>query len=411
MDRLDGWLTLISLVAFSVFGLRRWLTTHPGIVAALRNLLPRQLTLISTTPAMYAQRSLPTAPQLRAPLIVDQAPAEPAQTPPGVRRAPWHILRQIVAEYPHIALKGPTGGGKTFLAHALLADREGQFVIIDPDWEQGKWSSLPVITTDDDDGFSPIEEALQGLLVEMKRRVVAARTGQPKPPMLTIVWDEIPECMEECKTAGEVLRRILRRGRKYNMRLLALSQSDRVKAWGVAGQGDALDNLLWIHLGGSALDLIPELASTPFPAVAVYQGNNNIPLDTSEAVNLVKRPLNPDIHWQPTKVEARNDTPLVEAPAPAQPAAPVEATFTATHLRVAAWLTAEPEITNCEIARRLWGGDGGGRYAVKAGDMRRTIEAVIKPECSAVPAVTPVTELVTPPVEADKPVSEELVTA
>lgn len=214
----------------------------------------------------------------------------------------WHAMTECV---PHVAIHGPTGAGKTVMAQALTADRPGHVLIIDPNWEPGAWGGLPVITTTDTDDFAPVEIALTALLSEMSRRAAAFKRGETSDA-LTIIWDEVPECVEMCPSAGEVLRRLARRARKYQMRLVILTQSNRVKALGLEGQGDALDNFCWLTLGDAArevaqglisrklasADLVADFIKLPHPALIEYRGKHKA-IETSGLLDLAKRPIDP----------------------------------------------------------------------------------------------------------------------
>jgi hypothetical protein len=99
----------------------------------------------------------------------------------------------------------------------------------------------------------------------------------------------------------------------------------------------------------------------------------------------------PRQHATDSSEEAELDTllaaigvrPLLEQELPAPPSKPANGTavtpaLTESHLKIAAWLTADPSISNREIARRLNPGtDGGGDAAVKAKKLRQQVEAVL----------------------------------
>jgi hypothetical protein len=61
------------------------------------------------------------------------------------------------------------------------------------------------------------------------------------------------------------------------------------------------------------------------------------------------------------------------------------AVWTEQHVKVAAWLIAEPNISTREIARRLYPGtDGGGDYSTRAKGVRMLAEQVLVDELLAV---------------------------
>lgn len=209
--------------------------------------------------------------------------------PPRTDDGPyWHagcvVTREWVAnlnekpdEFPHLFIVGPTGSGKTTFTTALLSSRAGAIVIITPKPDD-RWGGLPTITIDDDASFTTVQRAFVALHTEVKRRLVAAKRGHPIGAPLTIVLDDAPALLSEGgKEAAALLKLVARLGRSLRMRLVLLSQSDRVKALGLEGEGDALDNftrvaLLAGHKGATwsvrGIELPLELVEVPRRASA-----------------------------------------------------------------------------------------------------------------------------------------------
>jgi archaellum component FlaC len=70
-----------------------------------------------------------------------------------------------------------------------------------------------------------------------------------------IDWKETGEKKPE-NTATNWLKRLLRRGRKYKMMVVLVSQSFNVKSLKIEGEGDLRENLTVIYLGGKSYKLL-----------------------------------------------------------------------------------------------------------------------------------------------------------
>lgn len=225
------------------------------------------------------------------PLVMPQPPAPAA---PAAALMSYHELSATLSHVPHIILYGATNAGKTTLAEALIRSRSGQVLVIDPDYEPGAWRGLTVVTTGDDDDYTPIQQALKALLAEMKRRSNLRKAGQiGTVPELTVIWDEIPDCVEECPSAGIILRRLARRSRKYKIRLIALSQSERVSAFGLERHGDALKNFVWIKLWTE-----PRAQGMVHLASIALDGETPRPLETRWIPDLAARAIALGRAWE-----------------------------------------------------------------------------------------------------------------
>lgn len=218
---------------------------------------------------------------------------EPVRMTPAPAPMSYTELAATLRHIPHIILYGATNAGKTTLAEALIRSRTGQVLVIDPDYEPGAWAGLTVVTTGDDDDYAPIQSALKALLAEMKRRSNLRKAGSiDTEPELTVIWDEIPDCVEECPSAGIILRRLARRSRKYKIRLIALSQSERVGAFGLDRHGDALKNFVWIKLWTEA-----RASGKVHLASIALDGETPRSMDTRWIPPMAERPIAPGRAW------------------------------------------------------------------------------------------------------------------
>jgi len=120
----------------------------------------------------------------------------------------------------HALLCGDTGAGKTVLARWLLDQLAIKDVtVLDPDDDQHTWQGFKTIGTDDD--WESIREAYGSALEEFNSRTPNDRSLTPK----AYVLEEMPDHLIECRaTAEKVISRILRRGRKRRVFLLAITQ-------------------------------------------------------------------------------------------------------------------------------------------------------------------------------------------
>jgi hypothetical protein len=184
------------------------------------------------------------------------------------------IVNQKPDEAPHTLIIGPSGTGKTTLAEAIVSTRAGMVAILDMKWTPGKWGNLPAIPIDDDGKYTQIERAAKSLLAELNDRLVSLKQGVTTFTELTIVVEELPTVVDECPSGATLFKQIGRLGRELHIRLVGLSQSERVKSLGIAGEGDAKDNYLLIRLGKFAIALMPESRGLNRPAVLEWQGEH-----------------------------------------------------------------------------------------------------------------------------------------
>jgi hypothetical protein len=317
----------------------------------------------------YTDGSLPPL-QTRRPS--KDTPSTPDSTPAKEPRIyPHHLWMKIVQEKPdespHTLIIGSTGSGKTWLAQALATARTGGVAILDPKWKPGKWGGAPVTTVDDDLSYTSLEEACQSLLGELKKRQVALKYGQETFQPLTVVVEELPTMLDECPTAPLLFKRLGQLGRELRIRVIGLSQSDRVKTLKLEGEGDARSNYLFIRLGEHALKVCPAAAALARPACIEWH-KNNYPIDVSRVPELVQQPIPPARWWV---IEPRQTDPA-STPQQQNPH------WSEEHIRVASWLAQTPGISIREIARRLYpGSDGSGSYSVQAKTLIEDVQQVV----------------------------------
>jgi energy-coupling factor transporter ATP-binding protein EcfA2 len=153
-------------------------------------------------------------------------------------------VRGFLDEVTGVAILGNSGSGKTTLAQ-YIAGAMGQTQVIildphaDPEDEHYPWGNLFVIRDKDE-----ILDQLQILL-----DLLDARDKTP----LVIIADEYPAIRayankQKSKVADEFILRYGSEARKFKKLPIFISQSGNVKALGLEGQGDFLENFALIRL-------------------------------------------------------------------------------------------------------------------------------------------------------------------
>ncbi len=235
-------------------------------------------------------------------------PAAPAAHPRVLPMATWWPI--VTTQAVHVRLIGPTSSGKSIMAQALASHFPGQLVILDPVAGPDAWGGLPVITTDDELSYAPMRQACDALLKEMKRRVRERRVSGVAPERLTILFDEVPDTVAELPdTAGVFIRRMAQRGRHSAMHLIGMAQSERVRAWGLEGYGDAAESFATVYLGAKAIERLPWIADVQqFPAVLEWRGKL-MAIDTTGLLELAARPIDPARAFRLSGLSADGNSP------------------------------------------------------------------------------------------------------
>src|SRR5262249_913395 len=159
-------------------------------------------------------------------------------------------------------------------------------VILDPKWSPGKWGGLPAVPIDDDGTYTQIEAAIKALLAELNGRLGSLKQGVSQFDELTIVTEELPTLISECPSASTLFKQMGGMGGELSIRLVGLSESERVKSLGIAGEGDAVDNYTLIRLGKSAINALSEARTMHRPAVLEWRGENYL-MELGEILQLI----------------------------------------------------------------------------------------------------------------------------
>jgi hypothetical protein len=243
-------------------------------------------------------------------IAVEQSP----EMPSSVRMLPvagWlKIVNQQPDDAPHTLIIGSSGSGKTTLAQVIVSTRSGKVAILDPKWTPGKWGNLPSIPIDDDGTYTQIEAALKSLLSELNSRLVLMKQGQTSFDELTVVVEELPTVVDECPSGASLFKQIGRLGRELRIRLVGLSQSERVKSLGIAGEGDAKDNYLLIRLGKAAIAVEASSRTLSRPAVLEWRGEHHL-MHLDGITYLARYPLPQSRSWSFQSVTVKQGLKLI----------------------------------------------------------------------------------------------------
>jgi hypothetical protein len=235
-----------------------WAVAH---ARASRQLIPQTLTYSPVSHYSVkgnAQPSLPLPPLL---LPSSLPPFTAMMTIPlhapsvallGLRSGGEQITNKWVTA-KHIAVIGPTGGGKSVLFKMLIVQglRAGHDIhILDPhftsfDAETGEdWTpvtsclrSQPAIQVSD------IVLRLEWAVGEMKKRLQLRNKGEKYlPHIIRLVLDEVPGIVDEDDSAAGLISRILREGRKVGILLQIATQDMLAKTLGFKSGGAVRKN-------------------------------------------------------------------------------------------------------------------------------------------------------------------------
>jgi hypothetical protein len=220
--------------------------------------------------------------------IAEQKPVEPPKLAPD-----W--WDSIMYYFTHIMVVGSTGAGKSTFVKGMLyqLSRYGKVVIIDPHI-RFHW---PIDTIGYGLNFAAISYSFDYLINEMMFRFKRANEDKDyKPEHLYIVVDEFPAIYSELgANATNFISKLAQQGRKVNMHLILLTQSDLVKAIGLEGNGKVRDNFITIYLGLEATQLCKEYYeiknNEEWPCVFNI-GKENYPVNRDFVYTLSQRKIN-----------------------------------------------------------------------------------------------------------------------
>jgi hypothetical protein len=269
-------------------------------------------------------------------------PEVPATSPCDATIVPASAAKAMAAAKPHILVVGHTGGGKSVLVRAFvknLVDMGDQVVALDPDAAPRHYPSGVQLINNDEQWSA----AIAAIAAIFNERNEAYREGTERFATFWLVADE---CQELLAVDGvlDIIERIIRRGRKFNMRVLLAVQDSQVKTLGLERKSALLVNLSRVEV--------------------LKRGDTRV-----ATVDGVEHPV-PDL---PTQYDGACGAVIdLDTTPAAQPASK----WTDKHVLAAGILAAEPDVSGRELSRRLYGGDGSGEAYYRAKKIREDIETM-----------------------------------
>lgn len=183
----------------------------------------------------------------------------------------------------HVLIVGVTGEGKTMALREIVGHRAGQVIVLDPHYTPGAWGSARVIGGGRN--FEAIQEYMAWMDGELSRRAQHRADGGRNFDTITVATEEMPSIISGGgRNVVDIWQRWMREGRKFNLYMVVVSQSTRVRTLGIEGEGDLLENFRHVLLLGKAAisqhtDLVAGMErpavlrsghTTPLPVIIPY---------------------------------------------------------------------------------------------------------------------------------------------
>jgi hypothetical protein len=277
--------------------------------------------------------------------VLAPPPDMPAHTTGDATSVPppaGNILAAMAVAKPHLLVVGHTGGGKSILTRAFvkhLLASGAKVVALDPDAAPRHYPAHVQLINDDEQWGA----AIAAVAAIFNERNEAYREGTER---FSTFWLVADECQELLAVDGvlQTIERIIRRGRKLNMRVLLAVQDSQVKTLGLERKSALLANLSRVEVSKRGDDRVANVDGVEHPV--------------------------PDL---PTTYDGACGAVINLVDAAPQPAA---SKWTDKHVLAAGILAAEPDVSGRELSRRLYGGDGSGEAYYRAKKIREDIETM-----------------------------------
>lgn len=204
-------------------------------------------------------------------------------------------------EFYHLMIVGSTGAGKSTFTYAMITALshipKARILILDshasPDWR------LPAVGGEGN--YEAIKMGMEVAFGEMEYRRKLWAGGRKKFDPVFIFIDEFLSIQDELpKETKKFMAKMSRQARKFNMRLILLTQSDRVESLGIKGEGDLRQGFTQILLKEKAHESWPEYFRLFHTKYACSIFHNNI-LDPTVNLDFIpyiaNQPVNPKSAW------------------------------------------------------------------------------------------------------------------
>lgn len=209
------------------------------------------------------------------------------------------LLNDKADDFPHLAVAGTTGSGKTMFVRALLSRRAGRLVITTPKpASQDPWNNFAAVRlvydpVTNEPSYNAIGDAIEAVYKELNWRGLRDTTGEP----ITLVVDELTTTINELRAVKRDvvpwLIAIWLRGRSAGIRLITMDPTLNVKGWGIEGRGDVRESIAFVVCQrGTRRAFVGELDEVrPEPE------RNAVELDTTTVLTLAGSSPNPAHLW------------------------------------------------------------------------------------------------------------------
>ena len=180
-----------------------------------------------------------------------------------------------VSHENHTAVIGETGSGKSLLTKYLIHSyfQHAHVRVYDSDAAPADWGGLDVIGRKGD--YAAIARCMAEDVEELQRRTGLHGEGHDCGGEVVRVIEEYPSTAAELAERPEIhhlskdigllwLRRLLRRGRKYRMKVFAVAQEFEVNAWKIAGEGGLRRAFTVLYLGSTAYQALFLIKDKPY---------------------------------------------------------------------------------------------------------------------------------------------------
>ncbi len=170
---------------------------------------------------------------------------------------------ETISKENHTAVVGESGSGKSlltkYLIHSYFSDADVR--VYDSDAAPEDWGDMNVIGRKGD--YIAIAQGMADDLGTLQHRTVLHGEGYDCGGEIVRVIEEYPstaaelaEMIDAEETPKDIgllwLRKLLRRGRKYRMKVFAVAQEFEVNAWKIAGEGGLRRAFTVLYLGSTA---------------------------------------------------------------------------------------------------------------------------------------------------------------
>jgi|GEM_PF-5103477 len=199
--------------------------------------------------------------------------AIPKQASDETKALEFYPLEAISLEN-HTAVIGESGSGKSILTQYLIRAyfQDASVKVYDSDAAPSDWPDMEVVGRKGD--YLSIAKCMDQDLDEMSRRTELYGDGFEIPDELVRVVEEYPSTaaeLAELEIDGirpdigtAWLRKLLRRGRKYRMKVFAVAQEFEVNAWKIAGEGGLRRAFTVLYLGSTAYRALSQVKDSAY---------------------------------------------------------------------------------------------------------------------------------------------------